>query len=1023
VSNPKVFEFAKEIGLTPLALMDKIRDWHLPVKSHMAELDPDLLQTIKNKLEEEKRPASRDKKEAKKTTTEAVKKKATPAATAKKAAAATAPSAAPAASAPAKAPVVRRKAKALDAETKDLESAQDFSAEAEPAARESFVDTPIESQAEAAGKAKVDTMGEPSKEVPQAPKGSIEKSSPTLNLEATVSVVAPAPSPSSGSASPTPSVVSEKSGSAQGSAQTLTPPASVTSQNMTGSASAANEEAIKKPVMARKKEVSIGHSGITSESQPAQAAPKRNIVGRMDLSRVTPPPGAGPRTYGGPGARSGGPRPPGSAASGGGVGGAGASGFRGPQTSGFLGRSKGNLRAGFIQSPMPTEPGRFDDEEQARKREEKRRMKGGPTEGGNARELEEQPPTFDSAEFRKREMVFQPKKKKGSLNRPAMQTQVTTPAAHKRVVKVNGTMKVSDLAVEIGAKSAELIKILMKNGVMATVNTDLDFDTIALIIPDFGYEAANVKKTAEDVILETAFGDLQAEPVSRPPVVTVMGHVDHGKTSLLDAIRSAKVAAGEAGGITQHIGAYQVTLDDGYKITFLDTPGHEAFTHMRARGANVTDIAVIVVAADDGVMPQTAEAINHAKAANVPMIVAVNKMDKPGANPDRVKQQLTEFEVVPEEWGGQTIFVNVSALKKTGISELLEQIKLLAEMGELKANPQRSGTGVVIEAKLEKGRGSVATLLVQNGTVSIGQYIVAGSVKGRVRSIMNDKGERIDKALPGMPVEILGLDGVPSAGDKFDVVKDEAAAEEVSHIRLMQIENEKQKSKKVSLEEIFAKVQQGDVKELAIILKTDVAGSLEALQGMFSKLDTKEVKIKILHAAIGGITESDVLLASTAKGLIIGFNVRPDSGAIQASKQHNIEIRTYSIVYELIDDMKKAMSGLLAPTIVEKVLGRAEVRNTFSVPKIGLIAGCFVADGKIQRSSMARLIRDGKIVFEGKIGSLKRFKDDAREVATGFECGIGIENFNDVKVGDIIEAFVKEEVARELHPVSQAEAR
>jgi len=501
-----------------------------------------------------------------------------------------------------------------------------------------------------------------------------------------------------------------------------------------------------------------------------------------------------------------------------------------------------------------------------------------------------------------------------------------------------------------------------------------------------------------------------------------MGHVDHGKTSLLDSIRSAKVAQGEAGGITQHIGAYQVALDDGYKITFLDTPGHEAFTAMRARGANVTDIAVIVVAADDGVMPQTAEAISHAKAAGVPMIVAVNKMDKPGANPDRVKQQLTEYEVVPEEWGGTTIFVPVSALKKTGINELLEQIKLVAEVAELKANPKRSGTGTVIEARLEKGRGPVASILVKDGTVRVGQHIVAGTVVGRVRSLTNDRGERVDEAGPGVSVEVLGLDAVPVAGDMFDIVKDESTAEKAALIRKEKADKAKQVTGKISLEEIFAKVKTGDVKELAVVLKADVHGSLEALQGMFSKLGTPEVKVKIIHSAVGGITESDVLLASTAKGLIIGFNVRPDGNATNQSKRLGIEIRTYSIVYELIDDMKKAMAGLLAPTVVEKVMGRAEVRNTFTVPKIGTIAGCFVVDGKISRSNMARLIRDGKIVYEGKIGSLKRFKDDAREVATGFECGIGIENFNDVKVGDVIEAFSKEEIARSLESGPSAEA-
>jgi translation initiation factor IF-2 len=600
------------------------------------------------------------------------------------------------------------------------------------------------------------------------------------------------------------------------------------------------------------------------------------------------------------------------------------------------------------------------------------------------------------------------------LNRPAMQTQITKPDASKLVVKVYDKMKVGDFAMEMKVKATDLIKVLMKNGVMATVNTDLDFDTIALIAPEFGYEAQSVKRTADEVLVETAFGELDATPVSRPPVVTVMGHVDHGKTSLLDAIRNADVASGEAGGITQHIGAYQVKLDSGQLITFLDTPGHEAFTAMRARGANVTDIAIIVVAADDGVMPQTAEAISHAKAAGVPMIVAVNKIDKPGANPDRIKQQLTEYEVVPEEWGGTTIFCNVSALKKTGIKELLEQVLLVAEVQDLKANPKRSGTGTVIESRLEKGRGNVATVLIKDGSMKVGQYIVAGTVSGRVRSLMNDRGEKVNEAGPSMPVEVLGLDGTPSAGDLVSIVIDERSAEEVVRIRKDHEAIAANPSSKMSLEDLFSKVNKGDVKELPVIIKADVAGSLEALQGMFSKLSTAEVTVKIVHAAIGGITENDVLLASTAKGIVVGFNVRPDSNAQNQAKRHGVEIRTYSIVYELIDDMKKAMSGLLQPSVVEKVMGRAEVRNVFNVPKIGAIAGCSVLDGKIQRNNMARLIRDGKIVYEGKIGSLKRFKDDAKEVAQGFECGIGIENFNDVKTGDVIEAFIKEEVAREL---------
>jgi len=493
-----------------------------------------------------------------------------------------------------------------------------------------------------------------------------------------------------------------------------------------------------------------------------------------------------------------------------------------------------------------------------------------------------------------------------------------------------------------------------------------------------------------------------------------MGHVDHGKTSLLDAIRQANVAAGEKGGITQHIGAYQVKLESGELVTFLDTPGHEAFTAMRARGANATDIAVIVIAADDGVMPQTAEAINHAKAAGVPIVIALNKMDKPGANPDRIKQQLTEYEIVPEEWGGSNIFCEVSAVKKQGIKELLEQLLLVAEMQELKANPKRSGTGIVIESRLEKGRGNVATILVQDGTVKVGDLIVAGICSGRVRSLMNDLGEKVNSAGPGSPVEVLGLDEVPAAGDKFDIVKDEKTLERVVDLRKSIKLKAETSSTKMSIEDIFAKVKQGDQKVLNVILKSDVMGSSEAIQGMFQKLATEEVKIKIIHSAVGGINEGDVLLATTSNAIILGFNTRPDGNAMTLAKQRGVEIRTYGIVYEMMDDLKRLMVGLLEPDIVEQVHGRAEVRNLFTVPKIGTIAGCSVLDGKVARPHLVRLVRNGVVVYQGKIGSLKRFKDDAKEVAAGFECGIGIENYNDLKVGDIIEAYTREEVRRSL---------
>lgn len=947
MSNPKVFEFAKEVGLTPLALMDKIKEWQLPVKNHMAELEPVVLEQIKTKLSE---PLQATEDKPKKTATrKAVAKKTTEVAgptivtsnSAKKATvakiAAEALEKQQQASAP-KAQVIRRK-------TKDMEAA---AIEEAKAAREAQRSEAPETLAPA--------------------QASVEPVASTEVLSAKPEVREPEV------ASPV--------------------------------AAAPVEKVV--PTVSRKKEVSIGDSGIASSANVAM--PKKNIIGRMDLSRVQAPAGSHqdgfrPRTGGGFGARPGGPNT-----------GTGGGGFNSrPQPGGR------NIRAGFVaQMPDPLPLPDFE----AQKRDFDKRAKklgSGPTAAGgiSAKEKEqvELLQSFNAVEFRKREMVFQPKKKTGMLNRIAMKTQITTPKASKRVLKVNNKIKVSDAANEMGLKAAQLIKALMTNGVMASLNTDLDYDTIALIVPEFGWEAQNTFKTAEELVVETAFGNLEAELIIRPPVVTVMGHVDHGKTSLLDAIRNADVASGEAGGITQHIGAYSVKTEDGSLITFLDTPGHEAFTAMRARGANATDIAIIVVAADDGMMPQTSEAINHAKAAGVPIIVAVNKMDKPGANPDRIKQQLTELEIVPEEWGGNTIFCEVSALKRTGIKELLENIKLLAEVAELKANPEKSGTGLVIEAKLEKGKGAVATVLIKDGHVNIGDYVVAGSMKGKVKSLTNDRGERVQTVTPGLPVEILGLEGVPAAGDRFDVVKDERTAEEVVGVRKTAALGD-QTQKKMTLEDMFSKVTQGDIKEFNIILKADVHGSLEAIQGMLNKLTSVEVKNKIIHAAVGGITENDVLLAHTSKGVVIGFNVRPDNNAQAKAKQIGVDVRCYSIVYEMVDEIKKAMTGLLAPQLVEKVMGSAEVRNIFTVPKMGVIAGCFITNGKVQRSNMLRLVRDGKIIYEGKLGSLKRFKDDAKEVAEGFECGIGIENFNDIKVGDVIEAYMKEEIARELTPMS-----
>ncbi len=571
------------------------------------------------------------------------------------------------------------------------------------------------------------------------------------------------------------------------------------------------------------------------------------------------------------------------------------------------------------------------------------------------------------------------------------------------------TIVVSDLAKELRVTTAEVMKKLMLMGAMATANQSIDFDTAALVADEFGSEAEPLKVVTIEEKLIDEHTDEAEDLENRSPVVVVMGHVDHGKTSILDAIRHANVQAGEAGGITQHIGAYRIEVE-GKPITFLDTPGHAAFTAMRARGAQLSDIAVLVVAADDGIMPQTVEAINHAKAAGVSIIVAINKMDKPGANPDSIKQELTKYDLVPEEWGGDVICVPVSALTKKGIPELLENILLVAEMADLKANPNREARGAVIEAKLDKGRGPVATVLVQNGTLHVGDVIIAGGAVGRVRAMTDDRGRNVKTAGPSVPVEILGLDQVPGAGDIFNAVKDEKMARELADQRKdQQKEEEFRANAKVSLEDFFSQMSQG-VQSLNIIVKADVQGSAEAVKASLEKLSCEEVKVKVIHNAVGGITENDVMLAAASNAIIVGFNVRPDRGATESAAQNKVDIRTYRIIYECLEEIEKAMKGMLAPTFKENVLGQAEVRQTIRVPGVGVIAGSYVLDGKIARNAMIRVLRDSVVIFEDKISSLKRFKDDAKEVAQGYECGIGLEKFNDIHVGDVLEAYVMEEI-------------
>jgi len=581
-----------------------------------------------------------------------------------------------------------------------------------------------------------------------------------------------------------------------------------------------------------------------------------------------------------------------------------------------------------------------------------------------------------------------------------------------RKVTLTGSITVQELAKRLGKTAAQVIKYLLGQGIMATINQELDIDTAAIAAQDLG---GIVDIKVEKPITEIE--DIIDSPESlqeRPPVVTVMGHVDHGKTSLLDAIRRTQVTASEAGGITQHIGAYQVKVKNR-KITFLDTPGHAAFTAMRARGAQATDIAILVVAADDGVMPQTVEAINHARAAKVPIVVAINKIDRPEANIERVKQQLTEYGLVSEEWGGDTIMVPVSAVKKQGLNDMLEMILLTADIRELKANPNRPARGIIIEAQLDKGRGPVATMLVQKGTLKVGDNVIAGSVYGRVRALFNDKNERVNSAEPSMPVEVLGLSELPQAGDIFQVVEEEKLARQVSSLRQEKRRQEELKAaSKTSLDDLFKQMEAGEVKELNLVVKGDVQGSVEALRSALEQLSTSEVKVNLLHGGVGAISETDVMLAAASRAIIIGFNVRPDANTRKAAEEAGVEIRLYRVIYEVIDDVKAAMSGLLEPEKREVILGRAEVRATFKVPKAGTVAGCFVTEGKVANKALARVIRDSVVVFEGRIDSLKRFKDDVREVAQGYECGLGLEKYNDIKEGDVVEAYTIEEITRKL---------
>ena len=606
---------------------------------------------------------------------------------------------------------------------------------------------------------------------------------------------------------------------------------------------------------------------------------------------------------------------------------------------------------------------------------------------------------------------FQGSKRRQEEQEKMRRLQAEIAKKHPLVVKIPDEIGVGELASRMKKTGAEVVKCLIKNGVMASLSDIIDFDTASIIAEELGCKVEKeVIVTIEEKLIDTA-EDKAEDLEPRAPVVVVMGHVDHGKTSLLDYIRNANVVSGEAGGITQHIGAYQVQVK-GQPITFLDTPGHEAFTAMRARGAMVTDIAILVVAADDGIMPQTVESINHAKAAGIPIIVAINKMDKPEANPERIKEQLTAYELVPEEWGGETVICPISAKTGQGIQELLEMVILTAEMKELKANPNRTAHGAVIEAKLDKGRGPVATLLVQNGTLHQGDIIIAGTAVGRVRAMTNAQGERVEAAGPSVPVEIIGMGEVPGAGDDFHAVADERMARELVEQRKheQKVQAAGPQNQKVSLEDLFSQIKQGEMKDLNIIVKADVQGSAEAVKASLEKLSNEEVRVRVIHCAVGAVSESDVMLAATSNAIIVGFNVRPDNNAKDIAARDHVDMRMYRVIYDCINEIETAMKGMLAPKFKEVELGQAEVRNVFRITGVGMVAGCYVTNGKMQRNAQMRLLRDNIVIYDGAIASLQRFKDSVKEVAAGYECGITFEKFQDIKEGDVIEAFLMEQI-------------
>ncbi len=960
MAKMRVYELAKELKLDSKDLVRRLIDMDLDVRNHMSSLSEEEVQLVKEKLAQ-----SRDEiVEEKRVTTRVIRrrrKKVKPAEEQP-------PAAADEAAAPGE--------EAEPAEAPAAAEAAETPAEAAPAAEAAEPEAPAEPEpAEPAAQAapEPEAPAEPAEAPAATP---VEEAAPPAEepgekaLEATEEPAADEPKPQP-EPEPEPQAPTQAAPEPEPQAPASEPEPEPQPPAAQKADSAASESAQEKPKAEKKK----------AEEKPKVKRPKRfkedqpaRIISRptTPVAPITPsrPPRPGGRPAGRPGGRPGfaGPPPP------------------LPPTDRDRGRAR--RKKGKKSQQIP------DDEYLMRKTSSRRR------------EILNREDLYSDRHMRGR-------RRGGSGSKKAKKTQITTPKAIKRRIKIGEAITVGELAKRMGIKAAEMVGRLMQMGMMVTLNQSLDMEDASLVAAEFGFE---VERTgfAEEGLLER-IPDRPEDLKPRPPVVTIMGHVDHGKTSLLDTIRKSDVTSREAGGITQHIGAYHVRLENGGQVVFVDTPGHEAFTAMRARGAKVTDIVVLVVAADDGVMDQTREAINHSRAAEVPIVVAINKIDKPGADPDRVKRELAELELVPEEWGGDTITVEVSAKTGQGVPELLEMLLLQAEVLELKANPDKPARGVVLEARLDKGRGPVATVLIQEGTLKTGDPFVCGINSGRARALFDDNGQRVNSAGPSIPVEVQGFSGVSQAGDDFVVVENEKTAKQIAEHRAQKKrEAELSARTKMSLEGFLDQMKESEVKELPLVVKADVQGSVEALVDALSKLGNEEVRVKVIHAATGAITETDVMLAAASEAVIIGFNVRPTGKVSEIAEGEGVEIRTYEVIYKVIEDITAALTGMLAPNLEEEVIGRLEVRQTFRVPKLGMVAGSYVTEGKVERNARARLLRDGKVVANTRIASLRRFKDDVKEVAQGFECGVGLENYNDIKVGDVIEVYVIREVAATL---------